>query len=196
MTRPLLSDTLDVDLMAARILSCWSTATDDQRMFGAVWYGDVLAWAEELAGDTGHNVVVVVAVVAALSPRRSWADNKADAEVLLRGGQKRRGVMRSNLARAQRVLQSDHPLGVLASGPKMYAFACNILGWTNHVTVDVWAARAALGSDDKSHVARTLNWVGAYERIADAYRKAAAEVGVDACVLQATVWVVVRGRPD
>lgn len=201
------SDSLDSDVMAARLINLYYDADDKTRRQGAEWYpsaGDVVvAWSIRY----GVTVEAVAAVIAATSPQTRWQDNLRDAEYVLSGKDRRPGVMSENLARARRVLAADDPVDELRhgsksgklGGPKMHAFALNILGDTHAVTVDVWATRAALGltwrvTEDSDRAARVLGWVGAYDRIADAYRKAAAAVGIAAPEFQATVWIAVRGK--
>ena len=209
MTRKRLAETLDTDAMVSRLLDWYALATPDQLAAGATWYPAALDWARKLADRTGHTVVQVAAVMAATSPQTRWADNLRDTENLLRNLPKRSGAMSANLARARRVLAADDPLDELTrgsktgkrGGPKMYAFASNILGDIDQVTIDTWAVRAALdlawrNEDDTEQAQRVIGWVGAYERIADAYRKAAAQLGIPASSLQAVVWCAIRGRAE
>jgi hypothetical protein len=98
--------------------------------------------------------------------------------------------MKDNVARAQSAIDSDAPLSTV-KGNKTKAFAANLLGDTEAVTVDVWAIRTALG-----HTVRgdEVKYAGVYDAIADAYRAAALVLGVSAPSVQAVCWVVERGR--
>lgn len=65
-------------------------------------------------------------------------------------------------------LNSDNPLDTL-NGPKVKAFAANLLGDTTQVTVDVWAIRAAC--QDRSDEVN-LSHKGVYAKIEKAYQDA------------------------
>lgn len=188
------SDNLSVDEMAARLLNYWHNAKEWMREAGASWYLSAQEWAEGQARETGVSVVLVAGVIAAYSPQTRWIDNLIDADNHIRGKALRTGVMGSNVKRATNVMAMGLP--GLGKGPKTAAFARNILGDTDAVTVDVWAARAAFGTMDKQLASQMLGWVGAYDMVADAYRKAAAEAGVSASTMQAAVWIAIRGKAD
>ncbi|ATN94077.1 N-glycosylase [Mycobacterium phage Kumao] len=203
MARARKSDSLSVEEMAIRISTLWESAEQWMRNAGASWYVDAHTWAERTADETGHTVEQVAAVIAAYSPRTRWIDNLLDADNLLRGKDKRNGVMAENHKRALRILASDNPVYALRgtnpeklTAPKIWSFAQNILGNGNAVTVDIWAARAALGDVTTEQAEQTLSWAGAYERISDAYRKAAANAGVAPSTMQAAVWIAIRGKAD
>ncbi len=66
------------------------------------------------------------------------------------------------------------------------------MGDVEAVTVDRWAARAALDVDDDT-ARRLLNRAAGYETIAAMYREAARVVGIAPRELQAIVWCQVRG---
>ena len=87
--------------------------------------------------------------------------------------------------RAGAIAAGARPLDVLG-GDKTRAFYRAITGDREAVTVDVWAARAALG-----------DWISLtpkrYGRISAAYKAAARRLGEDPRTVQATVWLVARG---
>lgn len=188
------SDSLSVDSMAAQILQYWHAAEEWMRVAGGTWYAAANTFATATATATGHDVVTVAGVIAAYSPQTRWVDNLADAMNHLNGSATRSGVMGSNVKRAHNVVAGG--LAGLGKGPKTAAFARNILGDTDAVTVDVWAARAAFGTMDKALASTMLGWVGAYDLVAMAYRKAAAEAGVTPSHMQAAVWISIRGKAD
>ncbi|WP_164911543.1 DUF7178 family protein [Mycobacteroides franklinii] len=188
------SDSLSVDEMADRLYSLWQSAAPWQHDAGTRWYDSARQWVIEAAERHNVSNEVVAGVIAAYSPQTRWVDNLRDAEYHLAGSPLRSGVMGSNVRRAAAVIEQG--LDGLGNGPKVKAFARNILGDTDAVTVDVWAARAAFGTMDKAIAAQMIAWVGAYDKVADAYRKAAAHAGVPASVMQATVWVAIRGKAE
>lgn len=209
MARKLLSDSLNVSDMATRIVSLYKNADEWMVNEGRHWYPTVGDNAYVLAHETGFTVETVAAVIAAFSPQTRWVDNMNDAANLLHGRPNRLGVMGTNYDRAYRVLNSLDPVDALRwgsktgkpGGPKMFAFANNILGSNAEVTIDVWAIRAATGlvwrnGDDTDQAAKVINWTGAYDKIANAYRLAAKWLGVAVTAVQATVWIAVRGKAD
>jgi thermostable 8-oxoguanine DNA glycosylase len=72
-------------------------------------------------------------------------------------------------------------------GQKTNAFARNIAGDTNAVTIDVWMIRAA-GFDAAKGVNKSE-----YNLLADCVRDVAAAFGLSPAVMQALIWIVARG---
>ena len=178
----------------ARILATWEQRDESAVAAGAAWYGDdaetLLSHLVTLGAPTREHAA---AVVAHLSPRTSWGRNVSGAVAMVVGGElaaRREGCMGANIARAAAALRSTTPLDTLC-GPKTNAFARNLLGDRTAVTVDVWAARIALGtvvSDPET----TLSKVGVYAAVAHCFRLAARRAGVDPTTMQATTWIVAR----
>lgn len=179
-----------------RILSYWDRSTDSIRESGATWYvtdsAGILADLVALGMPSREHAA---GVVSQLSPRTSWARNVAGAYAFANGGPdaaRAIGCMGENVDRAARTLASADPLnsfGVRAL--KTANFARNLLGDSDAVTVDVWAARIAF-PDNVSDPEKILKRVGVYNAIADAYREAAKRVGVTPATMQATTWIVAR----
>lgn len=183
----------NVGATVARILRTFDRATSSDVEAGATWYADAGSIADTLTDKAGSREHAAT-VLAHLSPRTTWARNVAGAVSLLTDGTTS-GCIASNVDRARASLQTSDPIATL-NGPKTRRFALNILGDREAVTVDVWAARVALGtsSDDPE---RDLGRVGVYDAIEHAYRLAARKRGVDPTTMQATTWIVARnGRAD
>lgn len=183
-----------VGLMSENILDRWYRADDRTMRFGASWYSE----ARKLADSLGFGRLVGSAVVAILSPRRSWADNVALALAVGRG--EAVATMGDQVRKLDRLSQGEHPDDVVG-GRKVRSFWRNIADPTSDaVTCDVWALRAALdgpfGDDKDPAVRRLFGTDFGYGMVADAYRRAAAAVGVAPHVMQATVWIVERGSHD
>lgn len=197
-----------------RILTTWGRATAGDREAGARWYGDDAATlVSDLACVGGVDRAAAAAVVAQLSPRTTWSRNVSAATALClaygQGGPDRSqraydaaravGAMGANVDRALVALR-EHADGAdpvaTVKGPKTNAFARNLMGDRDAVTVDVWAARIALapswrrGQDDA--VETVLGRAGVYAAVSYAYTVAARRAGVDPTTMQATTWVVVR----
>lgn len=170
--------------LTRRILATWQRATSSDIEAGARWYGEAESLVTELASDTVTREQAA-AVVAHLSPRTTWTRNVAGAAALVRHGERGPGIMAANHDRAAAALTHPDPESTFG-GPKTLRFFRNILGDSEAVTVDVWAARVA-GVSEKS-----LSRKGIYDAVEHAYRRAARRVGVSPATMQATTWVVAR----
>lgn len=180
----------DQEAMIRRIRATWNVSTEDQREQGAKWYNEAQLVAALLAAQTGHTLDTAAAVLAHLSPRTFWAKTVQGATSLMIAGVAP-GHLGANVRRALGAMEAEKPLDTL-HGPKVAAFAANILGDTDAVTVDVWALRVALGPDAPDSVTPKQ-----YRLVADAYRAAAREAGVTPATIQATTWIVARnGRAN
>lgn len=172
-----------------RIVDTYGRATEADRAAGAGWYANGGAIIADLSARTGLSPEHVAAVVSHLSPRTPWSRNVNGATNLVTTG-KAPGCLGDNVKRARRALESDDPLETFGpDAPKTRRFARNLLGDRSVVTVDVWAARVALG--DRASEA-TLGRAGVYGALEHAYRLAAARLGVDPVTVQATTWIVAR----
>jgi hypothetical protein len=174
----------------AHILDHWHRASPEVRAQGAAWYPAAGYLVGQMADAYGLPAPTVAAVVAHLSPRTSWQRNVKGAREILAGGTAPY-CMVANRKNAGRALAAPDPLATFSPrAPKARSFARNILGDETMVTVDVWAARIAVGRRNAADT--RLRRQGAYEAIAHAYRIAARRVGVSPAVMQATTWIVAR----
>jgi hypothetical protein len=176
-----------------RIRATFEQATPGQIEAGANWYDDASKLVDDLSTLSGRSRETCAAVIAHLSPRTTWARNVTGATLLLTQDYAPH-CMPANVERGRRAIGSDNPLGTV-NGPKTRAFAANILGDTEAVTVDVWAGRVAFGPN--ADVESLLRKPGLYEAVAHCYRVAAAHDGVTPRTEQATTWIVARnGRAN
>jgi hypothetical protein len=170
-----------------RILATFDRATVSDLESGARWYDEAGSLAASLAVHVDGSIERAASVISALSPRTSWDRNVAGATALLVSGPKAArdlGCIGANVERAR--ASRDLGFAGLGNGPKTNAFARNIAGDRESVTVDVWACRVA--DLDETLLGRK----GAYDMVADAYRAAARRRGVDPATMQATTWIVAR----
>lgn len=195
------------DQAVSNILTVWQACTAQDVENGAQWYGEAGAVVADMSAVTGHSRVRCAVVIAHLSPRTTWARNISAAWAVLTAGIKGEdqwiagraaGAMGGNLTRAIDALtafDNDDALATL-KGPKTRAFALNILGDRDAVTVDVWAVRIALSPDWRRGMVddaeKSLSRAGVYAAIAEAYRVAAWSAGVDPTTMQASTWVRAR----
>lgn len=177
------------DEAVTRILETYDSATETQLEEGFQWYPGEGQWLVEIAYAHGFNVDTVAAVAAHLSPRIHWDRCKTLTQIFLSGGGTY-GLMKDNVGRAQAAIDSDTPLATV-KGNKTKAFAANLLGDVDAVTVDVWAIRIALGATVRGDEIKIANL---YDALADAYREAALRRGISGPSMQAVTWVVARGR--
>lgn len=170
------------ETIVRRIVRTFDRATAADVESGARWYDEAGTLAASLMSDD-TTLEQAAAVIAALSPRTTWSRNVAGATLLLLHNEVMPGLIGRNVETATAAWH----LGLEAlKGPKTNAFARNIMGDREAVTVDVWAMRVA-DLDE-----RLLGRKGAYDIVADAYRAAARRRGVDPATMQATTWVVAR----
>lgn len=175
-----------LETITRRILATFDRATASDLESGARWYDVANSLAVSLVGTSEVDSLDRAAcLIAALSPRTDWARNVAGA-VAMAHGDAPHGCIGTNVDRAVNVLAATDPHDGLGNGPKVKAFARNIAGDVESVTVDVWACRVA--DLDETLLSRK----GAYDAVAHAYRLAARRRGVDPATMQATTWVVAR----
>lgn len=209
-----LRSTQEAAVSCRNILAVWAKATADERAEGATWYFRANLAAQNLADDTGHSIEVCAAVLSAISPNNAWGLNVSQATELLRatsdaeldaigvstydGGLKARLILRGILAAdegpttARRTVAFCHRRAY-SRAPKTSAFWRLIRdgGNPDDVCVDGHAFNIYAG------VGRTLEDAGKlsaaqYKEAAEAYRSAAAILGVEPHVVQATTWLAQR----
>lgn len=173
-----------VETLTRRILRTFDRATASDVESGATWYDEARALAVSLAEWTDGDLERSAAVIAALSPRTTWTRNVEGATRLLANDYIIPGLIGRNVTTA--VDASNVGFAAL-NGPKTSAFARNIAGDHDAVTVDVWAARVVDVDPDTQ-----LGRKGVYDAVAHAYRLAARRRGVTPATMQATTWIVAR----
>jgi hypothetical protein len=151
------------------------------------WYDDAAMFAYTLRTMRPEwDMEVAASVIAAFSPRVTWAHNKAKAIQYAQGITPK--GLRSHVVAADRCVQDGFD-GL--RGPKTNAFARAIAGDTSAVVVDVWMCRAAGLEKDAPNATE-------YRAIADAIRAIARTPAVcmTPSTLQALLWIIVRGKAD
>lgn len=169
---------------AARFSSLLSSATLFDYYAAERWYGEASRFAQSLRDSTGWNLEVACSVVSAFSPRVTWAHNKVKAQQYAQGITPK--GLRSHVVAADRCVRMGFD-GL--NGLKTNAFARAISGDMDAVVVDVWMCRAAgLGKDAPNK--------REYREIAEAVRMVAADYGYQPAVMQAFIWILIRGKAD
>lgn len=192
-----------------RIRAAWEAASDADRSAGRAWYARAESAAADMAAaaPAGIGPWRAAAVLAALSPRTQWVQNVTGARLACEAAGRMAAdplfsepddiaaavtaaaapyALGESVRKAARILTGEHPAAVLG-GPKVRAFFANITGDHDAVTIDVWAARVAFGGYAPVPAGRL------YDRLADAYRAVAAEVGESPRDVQAATWIAIRG---
>lgn len=200
----------------ANLRTVVAAATPAQVASGRAWYPLAQAIARQI--DVKHCLPIGMGacLLAAYSPRTRWSDNVAHAwhmasqvDAWLNGRgtlSQPAGCMSANHTRAIAVVCAGADyygnawpvmVAALGNGPKVKSFAHNVHGlMSSHVTVDVWAMRAALApqwkrGDDMSDAEQALNRKGVYGALALAYMAEAKRVGVTPAEFQAIVWCAI-----
>ena len=178
--------------IASRYVALYTTAVDNFRDRAASatlfdlqaaeqWYADAGSFAQSLPRHD-WSFATACSVVSAFSPRVTWAQNKRKAMDYAHGITPK--GLKSHVAAADRCVVDGFD-GL--RGLKTNAFARAIAGDVNAVVVDVWMCRAArLGKDAPNK--------GEYHAIAEAVRTVAADYGMTPAIMQAMIWIVVRGK--
>jgi hypothetical protein len=175
-----------LDDMTARILGAYQAASAEEIFLGTHWYDSARVVATELAERYGVTPDVAACVIAAHSMNTRWNMNIRNAEAQLAGAPV--GLGASIAMATAAIANSTDPFSAIV-GPKINPFAHNIAGNEYLVATDRWAQRAA-GADT------FIGRIGVRATLIDAYRKAAAAQGISPAVMQAIVWVHVRGSAD
>ncbi len=149
------------------------------------WYPDAGRECDVLAADHGISHAVACGIVAAWSPRMPWKRNVIVARLFLEGETK------LGLGSSERNAKAVQSFGIDAlQGQKTNAFAWNLAGDYDAVTIDVWMMRAA-GEDDQDSP-RTVQ----YREMAAAVRRLARRYGMPPAEMQALIWIIYRGSAE
>lgn len=159
----------------------------------ATWYRDANKYAQTLASKFKLTNLQVAGIIAALSPLKSWNENKKIAEqFLLNGNGKHTEAMKQkakDIKAYNNSLEREFILTTLR-GNKISNFFLNIAypEAKDHVTVDRHAIAVCLNRNinENEGVGITDNQ---YEFLASCYRDAAERLGVLPNVVQSVTWV-------
>lgn len=167
-------------------------ATPEQVAEGSAWYANIRELVAKLAQQYGLEKETVAHVISALSPRCRWENNLPEAENYLRAftdtllsglGYPLASTYKNNRIRAWAILARN----ARCVGRKTAAFAANLLGDEERVTVDVWAIRAAT----KCKLA-AVDSPSRYYAVQKAYQRVAKGTQWTPAQVQAIVWVTIR----
>lgn len=173
------------------ILAVWEDATDAHHESGMRWYD----FAHDFALDiSGGDITRGAGVLAALSPNKAWDVNMRLAQRAFVDGVAS-GTLGNAVGKANAILAGSDPLDVLGNGLKTRNFYLNIArpSCPEAVTIDRHAYDIALGERNAENKRVSLT-PGRYAAFCDAYRVAAARLGILPLQLQAVTWEAWRAR--
>lgn len=180
------------------VTRAWRASTDQDRQAGKSWYPDAHGLARSLDADVQR----AAGIIAVLSPMTSWETNVRLAQDTY-AGRPVRGLGPS-VRKARAILDGQVPAEIIKPSPrarKVWSFWLLISDPTDDrtVCVDRHAYDIAVGRvTDDSVRAEYLRKVGAYETVAECYRRAARVISRETgerwtpAEIQATTWVYWR----
>ena len=188
--------------LVQNILTIYGKATRQEQRDGLMWYKRAKRDCNAMAKEKNVSLRYAVGVVAATSPNLNWNKNVFTAGQVIDGynqgidHEQIDGCMayKQNRLKGYKVMAAPNrsfAILKILNGPKISAFFDNIMGGDS-VTVDGHARNIAYGErvqlkSDKANISKKE-----YATIAQAYRDAAAILGIKACDLQAVTWVAWR----
>jgi hypothetical protein len=170
---------------ATRFYSLWQRTTDYDRARGHRWYSDAEEIVSSIAAASRHTVKEVAFAMAALSQEMAWERNIALCLTMAMSHRfQNPGTLKLVATRAWDCLQGNFDSLI---GPKVNAFALNLTGDRQAVTIDRHMIRAATG--------KLLRAEGAfYDLLAEGLRVAAVSVGWSPREFQAVLWLAQREK--
>lgn len=160
-------------------------ASLSQAAQAGAWYANANSIARELSITSGHSLEVTSSVIAAFSPRCPWARNVFLATEFLAGNPV--ATLGSSIRNAEKALTMGFDA---LNGRKTNAFARNIAGNLDAVTIDTWMIKAA-GLDSSKSLNKTT-----YNELSDAVIEVANDYNLRPAVTQALIWIIVRGSAE
>lgn len=169
------------------ILHWW----DQRNPFDEDWYVIEQQKLVTLQAECDVPLEVLCAACAIASPGITWEQAVAQVQdyVRLGGGDRLSGMYQANARKIIKLLR-DHNIALHLRGWKVRSFYENLLHprTSQRVTIDRWAMRV-FGLDEKNY---NLADARVYERFADSYRLAAADLGTIPSRVQAATWCAIR----
>lgn len=179
---------ISVEEMEENLISGFNQTTARDRAIGMAWY--------PIAHDFAHvigrgNVMLGAGLLAAMSPNKSWNENRRLAVHASMG--EFFGHFSDSLNKARRIYAGEDPATVLPMHKKTGHFYANIANPDDmdFVTIDRHAIRAATLDWDNGSPRATDKQYGSYVQ---AYSGAAWRVGMRGCDFQAVLWGWARNR--
>jgi len=176
------------------ILRYYSLSNGD----GMTWYNEAHKLALEVSDKTGHGIMNVAGVIAALSPQTSWELNKVYLVRFMRDGIKAKANTGANKTKAARCLQAEtvEEIKVILNGNKTTNFFLNMLfpDVDGIATIDRHAVAICIQrpQDAQAISEGVMLTDKQYLFFESCYVAAAKSLGIKALELQAITWVSYR----
>ena len=169
------------------ILRVWNTTTDKDRHD---WYGTANRFAQKVSEIYHVDNSRVIGILSALSPLKTWEQNKQMVHDFLVYGTA--GTFAMNVNKCKDIMEcdgTDKAILKILNGEKTKNFYLNIKypNCADHLTVDRHAIRIALNITDEFGLSKQQ-----YNFIKEAYIKAANKVGVKPLLMQSATWVKIK----
>ena len=175
-----MTPTLTIETATEVYRSLASGISETERENSKAWYRMARCHAHAVALTLGVSLECGASILSAFSPRVTWNRNCVLAHAFANG------EVVACLGNSIRAAERAKTLGFGAlKGLKTNAFARNIAGDTNPVTIDAWMLRP-FGMKSVS--------VRNYRILSEAIRTVAAESGMTPADMQALLWIRIRGK--
>jgi hypothetical protein len=181
--------------LASNIIDVYNRATAEQIEAGMHWYD--VAYEEARRISKGRSIKKAAGILSATSPRREWGQNIRITEKCFKNkgliGGTGGDCMTATANSANRIFNGEDPLVVLKGDKTRAFYQCIVNVDTAPCCVDRHAIDIALA---KVHTEENRPRLGKklYAEFAEAYDKAAAEIGIPVAKLQAITWLVWRAE--
>lgn len=155
------------------------------------WYLDTHRFAEKLSFNYNIELPKICGIISALSPLKSWDENKRITELYLHTGRVKHTKMFKGKADA--ILNGTGEVDEIAdilNGNKITSFFLNILNpmCNQYVTIDRHAISICVGESLTSNSSLQIT-TGQYEFFVNCYKIASHKVGVLPLKMQSVTWV-------
>lgn len=172
------------------IIRCYNKTSANHR---TDWYKEAYDYCEELGMKYNIPTFKIVGIVSALSPMKSWGQNKTLAEEFIKG--RRSGTFSRNISKALSILNTSttsKEVKKVLNGPKTVAFFENIYNYNagDHVTVDRHAIEIACNYAMEESMKSLTG--SQYEFFKGCYKRAAKKLNLRPNLVQSATWVYWR----
>jgi hypothetical protein len=168
------------------IIKIYNQATPEEKK--NMWYDDARIFAMNQTTESVSHVKVA-GIIAALSPLKSWEENKRITITFLQNG--KTSHTKTNHQKAVDILNCDGKVETICdilNGNKVTAFFLNIVGYKNVVTIDRHALAVAIGRSITGNEGVGITKIQ-NEFFQRCYQIAARKENVDPSYMQAITWV-------